>query len=271
MRGMITIAVALVISVAAVATGTNRVTITTISGRTFAGAVVMRATPDSITLLLADGVVRLPVTNLSQESSARLGLTHPVAPAQPADRPAPAARVSGELKAHASRIANLIDPAKLAGLTRTAANPRLQKAVCWLETARLAGIDPVAACGAAVAMAGMSGPAADLTAASLLRSHRIAGQLGCLDAEGLAEMRKGNAPTVRKGPYAGDQLSVDHIIPRSVCPELASVIANLVLMPMRMNREKSDRVGERQVALMRQLREAGLLGAARVETARAKP
>jgi hypothetical protein len=30
-----------------------------------------------------------------------------------------------------------------------------------------------------------------------------------LDEAGLAEMRKGNAATVRNGPYEGDQLSVD--------------------------------------------------------------
>jgi hypothetical protein len=62
----------------------------------------------------------------------------------------------------------------------------------------------------------------------------IAEKLGCLDAEGMAEMRKAKAPTVRRGPYKGDQLSVDHIIPRAVCPELDNVIANLELMPLRM-------------------------------------
>jgi hypothetical protein len=33
-------------------------------------------------------------------------------------------------------------------------------------------------------------------------------------------MRRGKAPTVRRGPYAGDKFSVDHIIPRAVCPEV---------------------------------------------------
>src|SRR6187455_847034 len=37
---------------------------------------------------------------------------------------------------------------------------------------------------------------------------------------GRAEMRRGKAATVMKGPYQGDQLSVDHIIPRAVVPEL---------------------------------------------------
>jgi len=55
------------------------------------------------------------------------------------------------------------------------------------------------------ALAGkMPGNAARLTKAALLRNLDIAEKLGCLDADVLAEMRKGNAPTVRRGPYAGD-------------------------------------------------------------------
>ena len=76
---------------------------------------------------------------------------------------------------------------------------------------------------------------------------------------GLAEMRKGKSPTVRKGPYKGDQLSVDHIIPKAVCPELDNVIANLELMPLRMNESKNAKIGSRQRSLAMQLREAGLL------------
>ena len=67
---------------------------------------------------------------------------------------------------------------------------------------------------AALGLAGIkNGLAAALTKAALLRNLDISGKLGCLDAEGMAEMRKGKAPTVRRGPYKGDQLSVDHIIP----------------------------------------------------------
>jgi hypothetical protein len=82
-----------------------------------------------------------------------------------------------------------------------------------------------------------------------------------LDAEGLAAMRKGNAPTVRRGPYAGDKLSVDHIIPRAVCSELDNVIANLELMPLRMNESKNDKIGARQLDLAKKLHSAGLLSA----------
>ena len=72
-------------------------------------------------------------------------------------------------------------------------------------------------------------------------------------------MRRGNAATVKRGPYAGHQLSVDHIIPRSVCLELDNVIANLELMPERMNSGKGASVGQRQRDLGRKLNRAGLL------------
>jgi hypothetical protein len=44
-------------------------------------------------------------------------------------------------------------------------------------------------------------------------------------------MRKSNAATVKTGPYKGRQLSLDHIIPRAVVPELDNVISNLELLP----------------------------------------
>jgi hypothetical protein len=71
-------------------------------------------------------------------------------------------------------------------------------------------------------------------------------------------MRQGRAPTVTKGPYRGDQLSVDHIIPLSVMPEFDKVIANLELMPLRMNVKKNAGMGDRQQDLLKKLRAAGL-------------
>jgi hypothetical protein len=44
-------------------------------------------------------------------------------------------------------------------------------------------------------------------------------------------LRKGNAPTITKGPYAGEIVTGDHIIPRSVCPELDNALFNLEFMP----------------------------------------
>jgi hypothetical protein len=53
-------------------------------------------------------------------------------------------------------------------------------------------------------------------------------------------------------------LSVDHIIPRSVAPELDNCIANLELMPLRLNQSKGDSIGDRQRSLARKLHSAGL-------------
>jgi hypothetical protein len=66
-------------------------------------------------------------------------------------------------------------------------------------------------------------------------------------------------PTITLGPYTGDQLSVDHIIPFAVALQLDHVIANLELMPLRMNFGKRDKMGQRQMDLLQRLRQAGLL------------
>jgi hypothetical protein len=58
---------------------------------------------------------------------------------------------------------------------------------------------------------------------------------------------------------------VDHLIPRDVCPELDCVIANLELMPLRMNESKNDKIGARQVDLAKKLNAAGLLSKAGLE------
>jgi len=160
----------------------------------------------------------------------------------------------------AAIISELINPAKLATLGERRANPRVQKCVYWLSTARAANQDPTKTLDTAIARAGyINAPAVRLTRDALLRNLDIATKLGCLDAGGLAEMRHGKAPTIHKGPYRGDQLSVDHIIPRAVCPELDNVIANLELMPLRMNESKNAKVGERQLSLAKKFRAAGLL------------
>ena len=64
---------------------------------------------------------------------------------------------------------------------------------------------------------------------------------------------------MKRGPYKGQQLSVDHIIPRSVVPELDKVIANLEMLPLRLNEGKGAKISQRQKALADKLHEAGLL------------
>ncbi len=167
---------------------------------------------------------------------------------------------------YAKRLAPLIDQAKLATLGGRGANQRVQKSVYWLATARNAGQKPGDVLDRAVAQAGYKHEAAKLTKDALLRNLDIADKLGCLNAAGLAEMRRGKAPTVMKGPYKGDELSVDHIVPRAVVPELDNVIANLELMPLRLNEKKNATIGDRQRAMAKQFYQAGLLSRKGLET-----
>ncbi len=160
---------------------------------------------------------------------------------------------------YAERVSSLIAPAKLATLGPRGANPRVYKYVGLLAEARQLGIAPRKVAGRAVAMTGMKGDAAKLTAKTMLRNLGTAEKLGCLDIQGLRDLRQGQAPTIRRGPYQSEELSVDHIIPRAVVPELDNVIANLELMPLRANERKNARIGERQLDLARRLRKAGLL------------
>jgi hypothetical protein len=169
---------------------------------------------------------------------------------------------------HASEIANLINPAKLATLGERGANPRVQKAVYWLALAKNEGQKPAKVLDQAAAMAGYKDSAAKFTKDALLRNLGIAKKLGCLNEQAFAEMRRGKGGTVMKGPYKGDELSVDHIIPRAVVPELDNVIANLELMPLRMNEKKNAKIGSRQRDLAKKLYRAGLLSKKGLEAVR---
>jgi hypothetical protein len=163
---------------------------------------------------------------------------------------------------YAARLTPLIDPTKLATLRSRGANPRIHKCVYWLDAARKGGQAPDKVVDEAVAHAGYKNASAKLTRESLLRNLDIANKLGCLNDAGLAAMRRGRAPIVQKGPYKGDELSVDHIIPRAVVPELDNVIANLELLPLKLNKSKNSNIGERQLDLARRFREAGILSQA---------
>jgi hypothetical protein len=158
----------------------------------------------------------------------------------------------------------LCDPAKIATLqSERGANPRIRKIAYWLEVARLNGQSPDAEMTATMDAIGWGGTLkGQLTAAAMARNRTIAERLGCLDAEGMELLRRGKAPTINRGPYAGEKLTVDHIIPRAVAPTLDKVLANLELMPHSLNIRKGAKVGQRQIDLANKLQAAGLLTAA---------
>lgn len=160
-------------------------------------------------------------------------------------------------------LVNLCDPAKIATLTSDrAANPRVRKIAYWLEVARQEGRDPQTEMDQVMARLGWGGTLkGDLTAAAMARNRIIAERLGCLDAEGMALLRRGSAPTIKFGPYTGEKLTVDHIIPRAVSPSLDLVLANLELMPHSLNMRKGSKIGQRQIDLANKLLQAGILSA----------
>ena len=161
-------------------------------------------------------------------------------------------------------LANLTDPAKLDTLTsKRAATPRLRKTCYWLHTTP----NPAEAIKRAQIQNRSNGtPRAQETASALLRNLTILERLGCLTEEGLAKLSRGNAPTITKGPYAGELATVDHIIPRSVCPELDNKLFNLEFMPDSINRRKSDKIGDRQRQLAKKWNRMWLLSDSGVET-----
>jgi len=171
---------------------------------------------------------------------------------------------SADLQSDAKALSALIDPAKLATLKERGANPRIQKAVAILESSRRDGNKVTKVAAEAVKLAGYRKSLAVLTQNALVRNHDTADKLGVLNTKGLADMRRGQAPTIRKGPYKGDELSVDHIVPRAVAPELDNVIANLELLPFKLNAAKNDKMGDRQRDLAKKLCSAGLLSKKRL-------
>ena len=160
----------------------------------------------------------------------------------------------------AQLIKPLIDPVKLATLKERGANQRVQKITAILWKAKQDGQDPVKVAEKAVGLIGWgSTPKGELTASAMVRNLTIAERLGATTPQDIDDMSKGKTGDVRNGPYTGQLLSVDHIIPRAVVAELDNVIANLELMPLSLNMSKNDKVTSRQVDLAKKMNAAGLL------------
>ncbi|MEP2774841.1 MAG: hypothetical protein ABJQ29_05180 [Luteolibacter sp.] len=160
-------------------------------------------------------------------------------------------------------ITSLIDPVKLDSLTGDrAANGRMRKIAYWLESNRKEGHDPATVISIAQRNLGYEGTErAKADKASLLRNLVILERLGCLTESGMDALRRGKAPTITQGPYAGDIVHVDHIIPRAIAPGLDEKIYNLEFMPGGLNMGKGARIGQRQIALAKQWLAVDLISA----------
>jgi hypothetical protein len=162
-------------------------------------------------------------------------------------------------------ISNLADPEKLATLGQRGANPRVQKITYWLFIVRQNGGSLEAAIDTAFSSFGWKGtPQGEETKLTFIRNFKRAENLGCFDTEGLEEMRRGHSATVKRGQFIGQEMSVDHVLPRAEVPELDNVLANLELMPLKMNMDKSAKLEPRQVEFARRFVAAGIVSPERV-------
>lgn len=167
-------------------------------------------------------------------------------------------------------IANLTDPAKLDRLGDRGANPRLNKAVYWLDKAERRFLPPGATITLSQTINGTGGHQAKLTRDSLLRNLKIAHELGLLTTPNREKLRRGHAAIITLGPYEGETVEIDHIVPFSLAPELGNNLANLEMTPMKVNRSKLDHVGARQLAKAGVFFQAGLLTPQSYEKVKAK-
>ena len=197
----------------------------------------------------------------------------------PAPEPSPTAVVqipptvepTEKLSVCLTAIAAQSDPARLSTLSTRAANPRLKRIMYYLAQARAGGADPGEVIDEAQRMNGSADtPRAPLVKASLLRNLKICDGLGLLTPENLRGMRRGMAPTVTRGPYTGQVAEVDHIVPLAVAGETDNELANLEMLPVALNRAKSAKVGDRQLALARKFREAGMISDATLANVEAR-
>ena len=162
-------------------------------------------------------------------------------------------------------VAHLSDPAKLATLAKRGANPRVNKIVYWLEYGNERHLAYETTLDWAQMLNRTPKPRSDLVKETFLRNMKIAKELGLLTPENLEKLKRGNAAVVTKGPYSGDRVEIDHIVPVSLAPELGNELANLEMMPGKLNRAKSNKVGQRQLSYADKFLAAGLIGSNSME------
>lgn len=163
---------------------------------------------------------------------------------------------------HAERIASLIDRAKLATLTwERAANPRVNKAMYYLEMARREGQDLDAVLDEALKSYWDAPKHAALVRSALTRNFNGANRRKCFEGTEWESMRRGKAPTIQKGDFAGEKLEVDHLLPIARAPYLGNEIANLCYLPRKLNRRKKASLSKAYRTLSGYLLEAGVISA----------
>ena len=162
---------------------------------------------------------------------------------------------------HALKLAPQINPKHLDRLVgKRAATPYLRRACFILESSRLAGAEPKTVIEKAHTLTGPhSENRIKEQQASLLLNLKTLRDLGCLDKNGMAKLKTGNAPTITIGKFKGEIATADHILPRSIVPELRNKLYNLQFMPLTLNQEKGNKITKAESTMGKRWHEAGLL------------
>ncbi len=161
-------------------------------------------------------------------------------------------------------LAGEIDPAVLDSLTgKRKATRYLRRAMFFIESGRRDGRDMGELIDEAQRINGGREPVRTAAVrARLLENHSILDGLGCLSDAGMGKLRTGNAPTITVLKDRPREIaSVDHILPRSVAPELDNRLYNLRFMPEYLDGKKGNRIESWQVLLAREWHGTGLLSA----------
>ncbi len=166
-------------------------------------------------------------------------------------------------------IASLTDPAKIATLVGIdACNPRLNKAAYWMHQANVLGLDLNQLIREATSRYDDTEQHRNLVLKSLVKNNRQMVRLGCYTLENLDLLRNGNSATIILGPYVGQKVEVDHVVPKSLIPALAKDFANLRFEPFRINRMKWDRIRHSELRAIRIFAACGLVPSSAVEMVR---
>lgn len=164
-------------------------------------------------------------------------------------------------------LAPLLDPVKIATLKGDRpVNSRLYKVLYWVEFACTVGGDVSFIIDRAQVTSGYQDTQrAKADKIAIISNRKKLQDYGCFTKEGMERLRKGQSPQITKGSYAGSSIALDHVLPRSVVPELDARFFNLEVMPAEVNLKKAAIIGDNEVSQGRRWNQMGLLSFAGLE------
>ncbi len=157
-------------------------------------------------------------------------------------------------------IASLTDRKNLATLKGDRVeNPRVCQVMYWLREAADEGSTPAQTLDRALVSYADAPMHGELVKERILQNYSDLVESGCFDESVVDQLRHGKSPYIQKGPFKGEQLWVEHVVPKAVAPELGRNFANLGFSRESENRSKSDKVSATDLKHAERFRAAGLV------------